>query len=90
MTGKALAKADEILEDDWRDTNDPDMAGPLLRAQTSVITTVLSTQAKVDEHRLRRVQADRLPDLLKLVDQIASRIPAPEPLKIPTIDIVPE
>lgn len=50
---------------------------PLLRAKTSVISTVLATQAKVDETRLRRQSLDRLPALLKLVEETARRLPEP-------------
>jgi len=46
-----------------------------VRAQTSVISTVLSTQAKVDENRLRRQSIDRLPALLKLVNDTAAKLP---------------
>ena len=49
----------------------------MLRAKTSVITTVLNTQAKVDETRLRRQTLDRLPALLKLVNETQSRLPSP-------------
>jgi hypothetical protein len=47
----------------------------VLRAQTSVITSVLNTQAKVDENRLRRQTADRLPALLELINETAKRLP---------------
>jgi hypothetical protein len=40
-----------------------------------VISTVLATQAKVDETRLRRQSLDRLPALLALVNETAKRIP---------------
>ena len=49
--------------------------GPVLRAKTSVITSVLTTQAKVDETRLRRQSLDRLPALLALVNETAKRLP---------------
>lgn len=54
---------------------DEDTFGPVLRAKTSVITSVLTTQAKVDETRLRRQTLDRLPALLALVNETAKRIP---------------
>ena len=47
----------------------------MLRAKTSVITSVLTTQAKVDETRLRRQSLDRLPALLALVNETAKRLP---------------
>jgi hypothetical protein len=55
--------------------NDEMTFGPVIRAQTSVITTVLNTQAKVDETRLRRQTLDRLPALLKLVEETAAKLP---------------
>lgn len=90
MTGKALAKAEEILELDTEPADcGPDGSyGPTVRAQTSVISTVLSTQAKVDENKLRRQAQDRLPSLLKTINEIAARLPATRPA--PTIDLVPE
>ena len=54
---------------------DEDTFGPVLRAKTSVITSVLTTQAKVDETRLRRQSLDRLPALLALVNETAKRLP---------------
>lgn len=37
----------------------------LLRVQMSAVTSVMNTQVKVDEQRLKRRQADRLPDILR-------------------------
>ena len=82
MTHKALENAEDILEL----AVDPDEElGDVLRAKTSVITTVLNTQAKVDETRLRRQSLDRLPALLKLVNETAKRLPGPV-----TIDLQPD
>lgn len=86
MTGKALDRAEDILDENWRE-HDETMAGPVLRAQTSVITSVLNTQAKVDETRLRRTTLDKLPDLLKLVNEVAARLPS---APVRTIDVVVE
>ena len=58
--------------------------GPTIRAKTSVIATVLATQAKVDETRLRRQTLDRLPALLRLVNETAARLPSPQ--QVTTID----
>lgn len=74
MTEKALQKAEQILDDDY-DTASDERFGPIIRAQTSVITSVLNTQAKVDENRLRRSTVDRLPALLALVNETAKRLP---------------
>lgn len=78
MTGKALDNAENILDIPMAKTDDE--FGHLLRAKTSVITTVLSTQAKVDETRLRRHTNDRLPALMQMVNAIAQRLP--EPMKV--------
>ena len=83
-------RADEILELDLvqADCGPDGSFGPTVRAQTSVISTILSTQAKVDENRLRKRAADKLPDLLKIVNEIAARVPT-GPV-VPIIDAVPE
>ena len=75
MTHRALEVSEEILAEpvDWKD---PEHSS-LVRAKTSVITTALSTQSKVDETRLRRQMVDRLPALLKLVEETAKRLPPP-------------
>lgn len=54
---------------------DDERFGPILRAQTSVITSVLNTQVKVDENRLRKQSSDRLPALLALINETAKRLP---------------
>jgi hypothetical protein len=79
LTDKALDKATEVLE---LPTTSSDEYGHVLRAQTSVITTVLNTQVKVDERRLRRQQLDRLPALFEEVNRIAAGLP-------PMIDVTP-
>jgi hypothetical protein len=66
-----------VILDEELDLSDTDTFGPMIRAKTSIISTVLSTQAKVDETRLRRQSLDRLPALLKLVNETAQRLPAP-------------
>lgn len=66
--GEAILDRDLAMEDE-------DTFGPVLRAKTSVITSVLTTQAKVDETRLRRQSLDRLPALLALVNETAKRLP---------------
>lgn len=86
MTNKALEKAEDYLDEDWRGVDEDDR-GAIIRAQVSTITTVLSTQAKVDEARLRRQNVDRLPELLKLVAEVEARLPL---ISQPVVDIVPE
>ena len=39
----------------------------LLRAKNAAANTVLSTQVKVDEHRLRSAAVDKLPELLEIL-----------------------
>ena len=41
--------------------------GPLLRAKNAAANTILSTQTKVDENRLRAGVADKLPELLEIL-----------------------
>jgi hypothetical protein len=74
VTNKALDNAEEILEFEL-DSGNVFTFAPTLRAKTSIIGTVLATQAKVDETRLRRQTLDRLPSLLKLVNETAERLP---------------
>lgn len=68
----ALERGEDIL------TNpvDPDSAfyPEELRAQTSTIKTVLGTQVRVDENRLRRKLADSMPKLLALIKEEESRL----------------
>jgi hypothetical protein len=61
--------------------------GTVLRAKNAVITTALSTQAKVDETRLRRATIDRLPEILKLVSRVESRLPPPGPIDLEAVEI---
>lgn len=74
MTEKALEQGEAILDRDL-ELETEETFGPVLRAKTSVITSVLATQAKVDETRLRRQTMDRLPALLALVNETAKRLP---------------
>jgi hypothetical protein len=41
--------------------------GPLLRAKNAAANTILSTQTKVDENKLRAGAVDRLPELLEIL-----------------------
>jgi hypothetical protein len=40
---------------------------PLLRAKNAAANTILSTQTKVDENRLRAGAVDKLPELLEIL-----------------------
>jgi hypothetical protein len=58
----------------------------VLRAKNAVITTALSTQAKVDETRLRRVAVDRMPEILKLVAEVQRKLPPPGQIDLEAVD----
>ena len=66
VSAKALSKADEIL-DLPLPSADHASFGVVLRAQCSAANTVLNTQTKVDENRLRAGVVDRLPELLEIL-----------------------
>ena len=72
-TDKSLDKSAEILDIPL----DPDSPqyGSVLRAQTMVVNTTLSTQLKVDESALRQQQLDRMPALLAEINRIAAGLP---------------
>ena len=72
MTTKALDNSEKILD---LPVDPNEEHGHVLKAKTSIVTTVLNTQVKVDETRLRRAQVDRLPALLKLVNEFAKKVP---------------
>jgi hypothetical protein len=64
LTGLALKRAREILEEPIDFENDKAM-----RLQVSTIQTVLNTQVRVDEGRLKRRKIDALPKLLELIQR---------------------
>jgi hypothetical protein len=68
VTEKAIDKTDQILD---LPLPDPDTAsfGAVLRAQTASATTVLNTQVRVDENRLRKQRIDRLPEILQIIKE---------------------
>jgi hypothetical protein len=65
--GKSLEKAHEILDIPL----DPERIHypAELRAQTALINTTLITQARVDETGLRQQPVDRLPEIIKLIQE---------------------
>ena len=73
ISSKAVEKLDEIMGLPL-DPDHPAFA-PVLRAQTAAANTALATQTKVDETALRRQQVDRLPELLKLAEEVRARLP---------------
>ena len=66
VSAKALNKADEIL-DLPLPSADHASFGAVLRAQNAAANTVLTTQVRVDENRLRSATIDRLPELLQIL-----------------------
>ena len=66
VSAKALNKADEILDLPLPSADHASFAA-VLRAQNAAINSALTTQARVDENRLRAHVADRLPELLKIL-----------------------
>ena len=66
VSEKALNKADEIL-DLPLPSADHASFGAVLRAQNAAANTVLNTQTKVDENRLRVGVVDKLPELLEIL-----------------------
>jgi hypothetical protein len=74
LTGLALDRATDILRD--KAERKSDTYNEDLRAQTSTIKTVLTTQLRVDENHLRRRAVDSLPALLKAVALEEQRLSA--------------
>ena len=70
VSARALAKLDEILQLPV-DTSD----GNRTRAQSAAINTALTTQAKVDELRLRqRTNSDIMPKIIEMMRQEKERL----------------
>lgn len=78
LTQLSIEKAKEILEMDLNEKDDSFLA--LLGKQVTLITTVFTTQARVDESRLRARQADSLPKLLEALRQERAKLPGGSPL----------
>jgi hypothetical protein len=66
VSAKAIDKADQILDLPLPSADHASFAA-VLRAQNAVINSALTTQARVDENRLRAHVTDRLPELLKIL-----------------------
>jgi len=73
LTTKALQKAEEIL-DLPLEMGDKDFA-TVLRAQQGMVTSLLTTQVRVDEGKLRQKQADIMPRLLDLLEVEQAKLP---------------
>lgn len=72
LTAKALRKAEEIL--DLPLVLGDDDFSTILKAQVSQVSAVLTTQARVDEGRFKKKQADKLGELLDLIKSEEARI----------------
>lgn len=62
-----------------------DEFGHILKAKTSIIGTILTTQARVDETRLKRAAIDRIPQLLELVRDVQRGLPAPGTIDVKAV-----
>ena len=63
VTEKALDKADDILSLPLPEPDDANFSA-ILRSQNAAANTILTTQVRVDENRLRKQQVDTLPQLI--------------------------
>lgn len=73
LSGRALDRADDLLDMDISDDS-ADKFGEKVRGLNSAIKTVLQTQVRVDEHRLKARSLDVLPELLAAIkDEEAKR-----------------
>jgi hypothetical protein len=68
VTEKAIEKTDEILDLPLPSSDHPTF-GAVLRAQNAAANTVLNTQTKVDENRLRATAVNKLPELLEILKE---------------------
>lgn len=66
LTHRALDRADDLLEMDISD-EEHDKFGEKVRGLNSAIKTIVQTQVRVDEHRLRARKEEILPQLLEAI-----------------------
>jgi hypothetical protein len=83
VTAKGLSKADEILDIPL----DPERRHyqAELRARASIINTTLNTQTRVGEAALHKEVVDRLPEIIKLIQEEEAKLKfgeAKPPLKM--------
>ncbi len=83
LSEKALAKSDQIL--DMAPEIDDANFGTVLRAQTAVINSTLTTQARTDETRLRAQAVDRLDEICRVIQEEEKKLP---PRLIRSIDLL--
>jgi hypothetical protein len=72
VSAKSLSKADEILDIPL----DPERRHyqAELRARASIINTTLNTQARVGEAALHKEVVDRLPEIIKLIQEEEAKL----------------
>lgn len=75
LSGDALERAGDLLSMDITD-EEHEKFGEKVRGLNSVIKTVLQTQVRVDEHRLKARNADALPELIELIRQEEAKMKA--------------
>lgn len=77
LSGKALDRLDDLLEMDISDDGD-EKFGEKVRGLNSATKTVLQTQVRVDEHRLKARSLDVLPELLEAIkaEEVRRKLPA--------------
>jgi hypothetical protein len=81
VTEKAIDKTEEILR---LELPDPDHTsfGAVLRAQNAAANTVLNTQVKVDENRLRKQQFEITPAMVAEWDEWEAAQPWPSDVEV--------
>jgi hypothetical protein len=79
LSDRALDKLAEIMSLPLANS---DPAFPsVLRSQTTAAGVALNTQVRVDEVALRKHEADRMPELLRLAAEVRARLPPLEELR---------
>ena len=66
--------------------SEEDLSPTVIRAKTSIFRTQMSTQAKVEDTYLRRRIVDRLPELLKLAEEVRAKLPSRPVLDLRGVD----
>lgn len=78
-TKRALERAEDLLELDVSDETQ-EKYGDKLRSLNSTVKTVIQTQIRVDEHRLKQRKSSALDELLETIrGEEARTVSAPQP-----------
>lgn len=75
VTDKAFKKLNEILDIPLTTAEDKEFA-TLLRVQMTAVQTVLNTNVRVDEQRMKRRTSDNLGALLEVLSKHEKKMPA--------------